>query len=53
MQEHKHKLINYNNKCENARRVKHKYQVGDQVLLQHTDSTRKLERPYDGPFKVT
>ena len=46
-------LINYNNERKNAKRVKHKYQVGDKVLMQRTDSTRKLERPYDGPFQIT
>ena len=23
------------------------------VLMQRTDSTRKLERPYDGPYEIT
>ena len=53
IQDRKEKLIKYNNECENAKRVKHNYQVGDKVLMQRTDSTRKLERPYDGPYEVT
>ena len=53
IQDRKQKLINYNNKRENAKCVKHKYQVGDKVLMQRTDSSRKLERPYDGPFQIT
>ena len=34
-------------------RLKHEYRIGDKVLMQRTDSTRKLERPYDGPYEVT
>ena len=27
--------------------------LGDKVLMQQTKSTRKLERPYDGPYEIT
>jgi hypothetical protein len=53
IQDQKEKLIKYNNNRENAKRVKHEYHIGDKVLLQRTNSTRKLERPYDGPYEVT
>ncbi len=53
IQDQKENRIKYNNECENAKRVKHEYRIGDKVLMQSTDSTRKLERPYDGPYKVT
>ena len=47
------KLIKYNNQQENAKHVKHTYHIGDMVLMQRTDSTRKLERPYNGPYEIT
>ena len=53
IQDRKEKLIKYNNQKENAKRVKHEYHVGDKVLMQRTNSTRKLERPYDGPYEIT
>ena len=54
IQDRKEKLVNYNNQQEkSAKRVKHTYQIGDMVLMQRTDSTRKLERPYDRPYEIT
>ena len=49
----KQDLIKYNKKRENAKSVKHTYHAGDKVLMQHTNSMRKLERPYDGTCKIT
>ena len=53
IQDRKEKLIKYNNQKENSKRVKHEYRVGDKVLMQRTNSTCKLERPYDGPYEIT
>ena len=53
IQDWKENLIKYNNDRENAKRVKHEYHVGDMVLMQRTDSARKLERPYGGPYEIT
>ena len=49
----KQKLINQNNERENACRIKHTYSIGDRVLMERTNSTRKLKRPYDGPYEIT
>ena len=53
IKDRKQKLINQNNQRENARRIKHTYSIGDRVLMERTNSTRKLERPYDGPYEIT
>ena len=36
IQDQKEKLIKYNNKCENAKRVKRDYHVGDKVRTNAT-----------------
>ena len=48
----KQALINKNNARENSSRIPKDYVVGDKVLLERIGS-RKYERPYDGPFKIT
>jgi hypothetical protein len=45
----KQKIRNLNNKKENAKRIQHVYQVGDNVLL-HRGTENKYESPYHGPF---
>ena len=50
--ERKQRIIAKNNKYENSKRLSHDYKVGDKVLLERHDA-RKMERPYDGPYKIT
>jgi len=47
----KQKLINKNNRLENAKRVKHTYQVGDLVMLRK-GTENKYEQPYSGPHSI-
>ncbi len=47
----KQQIIDKNNQRENARRVKHVYSVGDQVLLKR-GTENKYEAPYKGPYEV-
>ena len=51
IKERKQKLIDYNNERENKKRIKHKYNIDDKVLLERHDAN-KYERPYDGPYRV-
>jgi hypothetical protein len=48
----KQDLIRKNNLIENAKRIPHRYQVGDQVMLEH-HRANKYEQPYKGPFTIT
>ena len=51
--EHKQRTsrMNYNNKRENAKRLDHNYEVGDQVLVKNRKHS-KHEQEYIGPYKV-
>ena len=49
--ERKQKIIEKNNKAENAKRIPHTYMVGDQVLLRR-GTENKYETPYKGPFTI-
>ena len=51
IRQNKQKLIEKNNKAENAKRVKHFYKEGDEVLLQR-GTENKYETPYQGPFRI-
>jgi hypothetical protein len=51
IKQRKQKIINLNNKKENAKRVQHVYQIGDKVLL-HRGTENKYESPYHGPFLI-
>jgi hypothetical protein len=42
-----------NNRRENTKRLRHQYQVGDQVLKERGILQRKLMQPRDGPYKIT
>lgn len=53
MWKRKQKLINYNNKRENAKRVPHDYQVGDHVYILRDGHYRKLEGDKLGPYQIT
>ena len=47
----KQKMIDKNNRNENAKRIPHTYQVGDQVMLRK-GSENKYETPYSGPHSI-
>ena len=47
----KQKIIEKNNKAENAKRIPHQYTVGDQVLLKR-GTENKYETPYEGPYTI-
>jgi hypothetical protein len=48
----KQKLIDKNNKRENAKRVDYDYMVGEQVLI-YTPDPNKIEQPQEGPYPIT
>ncbi|MGH3056092.1 MAG: integrase, partial [Gaiellaceae bacterium] len=48
----KQRLILTSNQRENSRRIIHQYNIGDHVLIDRL-TTRKLNRPRDGPFLIT
>ena len=48
----KQKLINLNDKRENAHSIPHNHQAGDKKLLIRFKTTKHGEREYDGPFTV-
>ena len=47
----KQKIINKNNRMENAKRVPHTYLKGDKVMLK-IGTENKYEQPFSGPHKV-
>jgi transposase InsO family protein len=47
----KQALINKNNAQENAKRIKHNYQVGEKVLLKR-GTENKMEAPFAGPYEI-
>jgi hypothetical protein len=49
---HRQKIIEQNNKRENAKRIKHEYRAGDLVLYKRGDGEAKHSRVYDGPYTV-
>ena len=53
IRERKQAIIHKNNKNENSKRIPHKYQVGDKVLLDLGDIKTKFDPKYDGPYDVT
>ena len=48
----KQQIIDYNNQCENSKRLAHSYKVGDKVLLERKKKTKYGEPEYDGPFTI-
>ena len=51
IRQNKQKVIEKNNKAENAKRVAHLYKEGDPVLLKR-GTENKYESPYKGPFNI-
>ena len=47
----KQEVINQNNKRENSKRIDYDFSVGEKVLIER-HGARKIERPYDGPYKI-
>ena len=47
----KQSKINDNNEKENAKRIPHEYNIGDQVLIRK-GTEYKYEQPYEGPFPI-
>ena len=54
IKQRKQEIINYNNKRENSKRIKHKYRPHDKVLLdvRGTTLSKYKSNPYKGPFEV-
>ena len=54
IKQRKQEIINYNNKRENSKRIKHKYRPQDKVLLdvRGTTLSKYKTNPYKGPFEV-
>ena len=48
----KQRLINMNNKRENAKRITHEYQINDKILLLRQKRNKHGEKEYDGPFTI-
>src|SRR5512145_1201594 len=53
IKEQKQKLICQNNKQENAKRVPHVYNVGDQVLVQQDPNQKHGADRYKGPYSIS
>jgi hypothetical protein len=45
-------IVLKNNKAENAKRIRHTYNIGDKVLL-NRGTENKYETLYKGPFTIT
>ena len=56
IRERKQKRIDYNNRCENAKRIAHEYQPNDKVLIRDKapgEVDNKFGKPeWEGPFTV-
>ena len=54
IKQRKQEIINYNNKRENSKIIKHKYRPHDKVLLdvRGTTLSKYKTNPYKGPFEV-
>ena len=53
IRQHKQDIINVNNRKENAKRIEHKYRVGEKVLLEKAELISKLSAPRTGPYRIT
>jgi RNase H-like domain found in reverse transcriptase/Integrase zinc binding domain/Reverse transcriptase (RNA-dependent DNA polymerase) len=52
IKEQKQKLIHKNNKAENAKRIPHKYKVGDKVLFREIETAKYGNNPWTGPYII-
>ena len=52
IREWKQDLIEKNSKAENAKRIPHTYEIGDEVFLRRGNEN-KYETPYQGPYTIT
>ena len=46
-------MTNVNNRKENAKRIEHKYRVGEKVLLKKAGLISKLSTARTGPYRIT
>jgi len=53
IKERKQRLIIQNNKCENAKRKPHKYNVGDAVVVKAVAGRKYGSNPYLNPMRIT
>ena len=53
IKQRKQKLINENNKRENSKRIEHRYEVGQRILIKRDSNQGKYEPLHDGPFTIT
>ena len=49
----KQNLINKNNERENAKRIPHTYNVGDEVMVRQDPSRKYGSERYTGPYSIT
>jgi transposase InsO family protein len=52
IRQRKQKLIQYNNRRENSKRIAHQYKVGDKVLYHVHTKSKYGQNPYEGPYQV-
>ena len=52
IQQKRQKEMTCNNERENRKRITHKYNVGDKVLLDKPGILRKMSKPRQGPYEV-
>ena len=48
----KQRLIDKNNRIENAKRIPHQYHIGDKVLYKVDTLAKYGMNPYDGPYTI-
>ena len=53
IKDRKQKRIVENNKRENAKRIPHNYQVGDQIMVKNDPNRKFGTNAYSGPYRVT
>ena len=52
IEDRKRKLIEYNNKRENSKRLNYTYESGDLVLIKQAQNHKFGKNPYKGPYRV-
>ena len=48
----KQKVINKSNAVENAKRLKHDYEIDEEVLISRAGHFRELKGPFLGPYSI-
>ena len=52
IKDQKQKLIDYNNKCENAKRLPHDYKANDMILIKAEQNSKYGTDAYLGPYTI-